>query len=89
MQVGAIERQIGQKEFLELVPRIQRLSALVAYFVGRGRTPDERLKRETFKRFIDRNRAVAEKSERNFKQGFVPHFEAVVAYYKFHFPGKD
>ena len=89
VQVRSIERQIGQRQFAELIPRIQRLSALVAYFAGRGKSPDERNKREIFKRFIDENRVIAEKIEKNFKLGFVPHFEAIVAYYKFYFPGKD
>lgn len=89
MQVRSIERQIGQKEFAQLVPKIQRLSALAAYFAGRGKDQYERQKRETLKNFIDANRVVAEKSERNFREGFVPHFEAIIAYFKFLYPGKD
>lgn len=89
VQVRSIERQIGQKQFPELAPRIQRLSALVAYFAGRGKSLDERNKRDIFKAFIDENRLIAEKSEKDFKLGFVPHFEAIIAYYKYQNPGKD
>lgn len=89
VQVRSIERQIGQKQFAEIVPRIQRLSALVAYFAGRGRNQTERDKRGIFKLFIDENRIIAEKTEKNFKLGFVAHFETIMAYYKFYNPGKD
>ena len=88
-QVRAIERQIGKSNFLELVPNIQRLSAIVAYYAGRGKNQNERDNREYLKKFIDVNRVIAEKSENAFKKGFVPHFEAIVAYYKYHFPIKD
>ena len=89
VQVRTVEKQVGQKPFNELIPRIQRLSALVSYFVGRGQNQFIRDKRGVFKLFIDENRVVAESNEKNFKFGFVPHFEAIIAYYKYYNPGKD
>ena len=89
IQVRAIERQLGQKEFPELVPSIQGLRSLVANYVGRGKNTQERQRREYLKRFIDDNVALATRDEKHFKKGFVPHFESIVAYFKYHFPSRD
>lgn len=89
IQVRAIERQLGQKYFPQLIPEIQGLKPLVANYVGRGKNQFERQRRESLKRFIDSNVEVATKEEKNFIKGFIPHFESVVAYFKYYFPGKD
>jgi len=87
--VRAIEREGDTKAFAELIPRIQSLKPLVANYTGRGNTEQERQRRQEFKRFIDFNVELAQKDIRSFKKGFVPHFESVVAYFKYHFPGRD
>ncbi len=87
-QVRAIERELESKKFPQVVPRIQRLEYLVANYVGRGQNEIERQNREKLKRFIDRNAKLAEKDIPSFKQGFIPHFEAVIAYFKYNYPRK-
>lgn len=87
-QVRAIERELGQKGFSELVPQILSLKPMAANYVGRGSSQWERERREVFKRFIDRNVELASRDENSFNKGFIPHFESVVAYYKYHFPNK-
>jgi hypothetical protein len=58
---------------------------MAANYVGRGSNRWEREGREVFKQFIDRNVALAIAGrEKGFKQGFVPHFESVVAYYAYY-----
>jgi CRISPR type III-A-associated protein Csm2 len=87
-QIRAIERKLESKQFPEVVPRIQRLEYLVANYVGRGQNDFDRQNREILKRFIDYNTKNAEKDKHSFKDGFIPHFEAVIAYYKYQFPRK-
>lgn len=88
MQVRAIERRLEQTSFAEVMPQIQKLKPMVANYVGRGKNEAERRRRENLKRFIDRNAELAMQSEKDFRRGFIPHFESVVAYYKYHFPTK-
>ena len=88
MQVRSIERELGPKAFPELVPQIQSLQPAVANYVGRGKDPGERERRKSLKWFIDRNVEFATKDQKNFEEGFIPHFESIVAYYKYHFPRK-
>ena len=88
MQVRAIERRLGQTSFPEVVPQIQKLKPLAANYVGRAKNEAERRGRPNLKLFIDRNGELAVRDEKNFKKGFIPHFESVVAYYKYHFPSK-
>ncbi|MBV9399380.1 MAG: type III-A CRISPR-associated protein Csm2 [Bryobacterales bacterium] len=66
--------------FEEIKPEIARLKAFAADRAGRSNNPIP----ATFKRFIDCN-VDAVGDEKSFKSGFMPHFEAVVAY----FPAKD
>jgi len=87
-QVRCIERELGQKEFPQLVPQIQSLEPMVANYVGRAKNQAERAQREIFKQFIDHNVRLAARDERSFRKGFIPHFESVVAYYKYNFPNK-
>ena len=85
-QVRSIERGLWTKDFSNIVPRIQSLQPLVANYVGRANNQWERQQRENMKRFIDRNVELATSNENSFKKGFIPHFESVVAYFKYHFP---
>jgi len=87
-QVRSIEREMGTRSFQEVVVRIQALKPLVANFVGRGSNPYERQARENLKKFIDCNVDLSVKDEPSFVKGFIPHFEGVIAYFKYHFPSK-
>jgi len=88
-QVRSIQRELGQRSFQDVVSEILSLKSLVANYVGRGKNQREREEREgSLKRFIDLNVALAVKDENSFVKGFIPHFECVVAYYKYHFPNK-
>ena len=87
-QVRSIERELGQKDFSGLAPQIQGLKPMAANYVGRGSNQWERERREVFKHFIDHNVELAMRDKDSFKKGFVPHFESVVSYYKYHFPNK-
>lgn len=87
-QVRSIERDLGQRDFPKLVPQIQSLKPMAANYVGKANNQWERQKREAFKRFIDLNVQLAIRDQESFEKGFIPHFESVVAYYKYHFPNK-
>jgi len=92
-QIRAIERQMERTPFDQVRPDILRLKAMVANYVGKGRNPRERDNREVFKRFIDQNVDLVtigdeEGCRRGFTRGLVPHFECVVAFYKYRFPTK-
>jgi CRISPR-associated protein, Csm2 family len=90
-QVRSIERKLGQQQdFLALVPQIQCLKPMAANYVGKGNNQWELERRKIFKQFIDLNVELATRDEKgfSFKKGFVPHFESVIAYYKYHFPNK-
>ena len=87
-QIRSIARELGQKDFSEIVPQIKSLKPMAANYVGRGNNSWERERREVFKQFIDRNVQFASRDKKGFKKGFIPHFESVVAYYKYHFPNK-
>jgi CspA family cold shock protein len=51
----------------------------VAYQVGRKVVPEE------FQQFIDRNVELAVQDEKSFQQGFMQHFESVMAYFVYFF----
>lgn len=61
--------------FGEVHPEIARLKALAADRAGRA----ENALPQSFKQFIDRN-VEATTDKVSFQKGFMPHFEAVVAY---------
>jgi len=61
--------------FGEVHAEIARLKAFAADRAGRANNPLP----DSFKRFIDRN-VDAVVDETSFRKGFMPHFEAVVAY---------
>jgi CRISPR type III-A-associated protein Csm2 len=61
--------------FAEIHPEIARLKAFAADRAARS----DNAVPPSFKRFIDLN-VDAVKDEASFKKGFMPHFEAVVAY---------
>jgi CRISPR type III-A-associated protein Csm2 len=73
--VRNLERRLrGGTEFQLLVPEIAKLKGAAQNRVTRGVAPFE------FAAFIDRNVDQSVKGARDFRDGFVPHFQAVVAY---------
>lgn len=60
--------------FDSVVPRIAQLEPAAANAVTRGLAPRE------FQFFIERNAREARKHPENFLEGFVPHFESVIAF---------
>jgi CRISPR type III-A-associated protein Csm2 len=67
------------KDFKEVRADIYGFKRDVAYQVGRGVVPEE------FKDFIDRNVELAVEDERSFRDGFLQHFESVLAYFVYFF----
>jgi CRISPR-associated protein Csm2 len=83
----AIQRTYSSNiKFPQIVPNIERLGFLSAYYVGKGKNDYERKDREKLKEFIDSNVLHAKKDAHNFKDGFIPHFEAVMGYFKWLYP---
>lgn len=70
-----LQRLLYGVPFGEVQPEIARLKAFAA---DRAARTENRLP-SSFKQFIDRN-VDAVTDEASFKKGFMPHFEAVVAY---------
>ncbi|MBI2917262.1 MAG: type III-A CRISPR-associated protein Csm2 [Chloroflexi bacterium] len=56
---------------------ILTLQPIAANTVARGNAAD------VFKEFIDRNVALAAKDEKHFRQGFLVHFQSVVAFFTY------
>ncbi|MDI6872035.1 MAG: type III-A CRISPR-associated protein Csm2 [Bacillota bacterium] len=72
---GIRNRLLAQDSFSAVKADIQMLSTRAANAVSREVVPP------VFKEFIDSNVALALRSAKDFQKGFVPHFEAVVAFY--------
>jgi CRISPR type III-A-associated protein Csm2 len=63
------------KSFDSLRGRVLKLDAYAADALKKGNVP------QLFKRFIEENLKWAVKDRKNYLEGFVPHFESVVAYF--------
>ncbi len=74
-----IEARLRIKQFEAVKIDIDDLKAQVAYQVGRELVPNE------FKQFIDRNAQLAGQDVKNFRQGYLRHFQSVVAYFVYYF----
>lgn len=70
-----LQRLVYGAPFGEIHPEIARLKEFAADRAGRASNPIP----ASFKQFIDRN-VDAVTDEASFRKGFMPHFEAVVAY---------
>jgi CRISPR type III-A-associated protein Csm2 len=70
----------------ELYALQPKAANVVGRAVSRGQREGERL--EVFRQFMERNAALAVQSEVSFRRGFLPHFEYVVAYFKYYCPKK-
>jgi CRISPR-associated protein Csm2 len=79
--------KIAEKAYLlsgcknKLIVDIKALDAFVAEAKGKGKVP------EFFYNFVKENVAKVATVE-DVLQGFIPHFQAVVAYYTYHYPQK-
>jgi len=75
-EVRHIEGQLSAgKDFESLRGRILQLDSYAASAQTRGNAPP------LFKEFIEQNVKWAAKDEKSFVEGFIPHFESVVAYF--------
>jgi len=75
-EVRLIEGQLmAGKDFNNLKPRILKLSAYAFDSNKKGKAPD------VFKEFFERNIKWASANSKGFLEGFVHHFECVVAYF--------
>ncbi|MEW6141534.1 MAG: type III-A CRISPR-associated protein Csm2 [Chloroflexota bacterium] len=84
--VRAIDRDLEIHTYNQLQPQIQALKNKAAYFVGRGQGDRDKRGRENLKTFIDANVNLSMNSKESFQKGFVPHFEAVIAYLRYYKP---
>jgi CspA family cold shock protein len=67
------------KDFEAIKADIYGFKRDVAYQVGRSVVPQE------FQQFIDRNVELAIEGEKSFREGFLQHFESVLAYFVYFF----
>jgi CRISPR type III-A-associated protein Csm2 len=67
------------KDFQQIIADIYGFKRDVAYQVGRKIVPEQ------FREFINRNVDLAVTDQESFKQGFLQHFESVVAYFVYYF----
>jgi cold shock protein len=75
-----IEARLDRTNDFEAVKAdIYRFKSDVAYQVGRRLVPQE------FQQFVDRNVELAVRDEQSFRQGFLQHFESVLAYFVYFF----
>jgi CRISPR type III-A-associated protein Csm2 len=83
----ALEQRLGiSMDFPTLVPEIARFQPMVASLVGREQNQRQRDQIRVLQQFIDCNAVKARESEQSFRKGFLPHFEAVVAYFTYYKP---
>lgn len=72
--------------FEALIPDIARFQPLAANLIGREQNFNQRRRLEVLRDFIDLNAQKARENKEAFHKGFVPHFESVIAYFKYHKP---
>ena len=78
----SIEKKLDRgTDFSDVRGDVAALRGDAAYQAEQDLVPDP------FRAFIERNAALAAEDERSFRDGFVPHFESVVAYFTYFFPG--
>lgn len=84
----AEQRLKAGEPFPSVTAGILELKQHAANAVGRAQGKNEQAGLELLKQFIDRNVDLATKSEEAFRKGFLPHFQGVVGYFKYHNPKK-
>ena len=82
-----IEQQLENTgNFKALVPRIAKLQPFAAALIGKEQNERKRKELEVLLDFIDVNAQKGRESEKAFRDGFLEHFESVVAYFTFYKP---
>jgi CRISPR type III-A-associated protein Csm2 len=86
LMARGIESFVTQPEydFDMAIPEISRLKSQAAYLVGRASSQRDGTDPLPLKQFIDANIGIAILDRKSFIEGFLPHFESVVAYFTFH-----
>jgi CRISPR type III-A-associated protein Csm2 len=85
--IRSLEQRLNNtRDFAALVPEIARLQPLVASLIGREQQENKRRRLFVLRDFIDTNAKLAQQNEKAFLQGFLPHFESVIAYFTFYKP---
>lgn len=80
--VRAVENRLNMLGSYNLVKsEIQKLKPFAAEAFGKNKIP------KVFYKFIEKNMALV-KDKKSFKNGFIEHFQAVVAYFYYHHPRK-
>lgn len=82
----AAQRLEYGEPFEAVRPVILALEPMVAGAVGRAQSASQSRDYELFKQFIDRNMTFAIQSREDYLQGFVPHFQYIVAYFTYFNP---
>jgi CRISPR type III-A-associated protein Csm2 len=86
-----IEQRLDAGEpFPSMKAKILELKQHAANVVGKAANREEKAKLELFKKFIDQNvdLAVSDEDGKSFREGFLLHFQGVIAYFKYHYPKK-
>jgi len=86
MSRGLEQRLDNKKNFKALVPGIAKLQPFAAALIGKEQNEFKRKNLEVLLDFIDANAKRARESEQAFRNGFLEHFESVVAYFTFYKP---
>ncbi|MFB6272241.1 MAG: type III-A CRISPR-associated protein Csm2 [Salinibacter sp.] len=86
--VRSLKNQLDAGErFDRVANKLREMKANVAAIVGREDNKRRRAQLDaTLKTFIDRNVDAAVDDEAAFLEGFVPHFQTVLAYFYYHKP---
>ncbi len=83
-KMRALEQRLEREpDFGAIRAGIAAFGRDAAYAVGRGVAP------EVLKVIVDRNVALAQRDERSFREGFMEHFESIVAYFVFYFRDRE
>jgi len=83
---AAEQRLKAGEPFSSVTASILELKQHAANAVGRAQGRNEEAGLKLLKQFIDRNVEQATENEKAFLKGFLPHFQGVIAYFKFHYP---
>jgi CRISPR type III-A-associated protein Csm2 len=83
----SLESRLGfVNDFPAIVPEIASLQPFAASIIGREQNQGLRTRLGALRSFIDTNAQRARESEHAFRNGFLPHFESVVAYFTLYKP---
>lgn len=86
MSRGLEQRLDAGHSFDSIVADIASLQPFAADLIGKQQNVGLRKRLEVLRKFIDTNADLARQDVRAFQKGFIPHFESVIAYFKYHKP---